>query len=100
MKRAISGSPLGSWGSDAAAAAKVALAPYADGKGNLSNVKGAGAGVYECKIGFGPVYRIYFGKDGERIAILIGGSTKKRQEIKAAQQCWADYKRRKKLENI
>jgi putative component of toxin-antitoxin plasmid stabilization module len=42
--------------------------------------------------------RIYFGKDGERLVILIGGGTKKRQDIDiaAAQACWADYKRRKK----
>jgi putative addiction module killer protein len=52
----------------------------------------------ECRIDFGPGYRIYFGKDGERLVILIGGGTKKRQssDIAAAQLCWADYKRRKK----
>jgi len=60
-----------------------------------------GAGVFEYKIEFGPGYRIYFGKDGERLVILIGGGTKKRQQpdIKAAKECWADYKRRKKEEN-
>jgi len=49
---------------------------------------------------FGPGYRIYFGKDTDRIVILIGGSTKKRQQkyIAAAQKCWADYRRRKKQE--
>ena len=35
-------------------------------QGNFSNAKGVGAGVYEYKIDFGPGYRIYFGKDGER----------------------------------
>lgn len=67
-------------------------------QGNLSNAKGVGAGVLEYKIGFGPGYRIYFGKDGEQLVFLIGGGTKKRQDkdIKAAQDCWADYKRRRK----
>jgi putative addiction module killer protein len=69
-------------------------------QGNFSNAKGVGAGVYEYKIDFGRGYRIYFGRDGERIVILIGGGTKKRQnkDIQAAQQCWADYKLRKKQE--
>jgi putative addiction module killer protein len=46
---------------------------------------------------FGSGYRVYFGKDGERIVILLGGSSKKRQgaAIAAAQVAWAEYKRRK-----
>ena len=66
-------------------------------QGNFSNVKGVGAGVYELKIDFRPGYRVYFGKDGERIVILLGGSAKKRQSaaIAAAQTAWAEYRRRK-----
>jgi putative addiction module killer protein len=58
-------------------------------RGNLSNAEGVGAGVLEYKIDFGPGYRIYFGKDGERFVILIGGGTKKRQDndIAEAQAC-------------
>ncbi len=65
--------------------------------GNFSNVEGVGAGVFELKIDCGPGYRIYFGKDGERIVILLGGSTKKRQSvaIEDAQAAWIDFKRRK-----
>ena len=85
---------------DATAAAKVAIALTRMEQGNFSNAKDIGAGVYEYKIDFGPGYRIYFGRDGDRIVILIGGGPKKRQnkDIQAAQQCWADYKRRKKQE--
>ena len=85
-------------GLDAMAAAKVTIALARIERGNLSNTKGVGTGVLEYKIDFGPGYRIYFGKDGERLVILIGGGTKKRQDsdIAAAQACWADYKRRKK----
>jgi putative addiction module killer protein len=54
-------------------------------------------GSTKIKIDFGPGYRVYFGKDGGRIVILLGGSAKKRQgaAIAAAQAAWAEYKRRK-----
>ena len=87
-------------GLDAEAAAKVTIALARMEQGNFSKVKGVGSGVFEYKIDFGPGYRIYFGKDGDRLVILIGGGTKKRQQqdIAAAQDCWASYKRRKKQE--
>jgi putative addiction module killer protein len=61
-------------------------------------VKGVGAGVFELKVDFGPGYRVYFGKDGIEIVILLGGGSKKRQQrdIAAAQGRWQDYKDRKK----
>jgi len=79
------------------AAAKVATALTRLAGGNFSNVKGVGAGVFEYKIDFGPGYRIYFGKDGERLVILLGGGTKKHQQhdIADALASWQDYKRRK-----
>ena len=87
-------------GLDAAVAAKVTIALARMEQGNFSKVKGVGSGVFEHKIDFGPGYRIYFGKDGDRLVILIGGGTNKRQQqdIAAAQECWAAYKRRKKQE--
>jgi putative addiction module killer protein len=86
-------------GLDAAAAAKVAIALARMEQGNLSQVKGVGSGVFEYKIEFGPGYRFYFGKDGDCLAILIGGTKKRQQQdIAAAQECWVAYKRRKKQE--
>ena len=78
------------------AAAKVATALERMADGNLSNVKPVGAGVLEYKIDSGPGYRIYFGRDGETLVILLAGGTKKRQQadIEAAQMRWADYKKR------
>jgi putative addiction module killer protein len=66
--------------------------------GNTSNVKSVGAGVLELKIDFGPGYRVYFGKDGVEIVILLGGGTKKRQDrdIQTAHVRWQNYKDRKK----
>ena len=94
--------PFAQWfdGLDAPAAAKVTIALTRLGRGNFSKVKGVGSGVFEYKIDFGPGFRVYFGKDGERLVILIGGGTKKRQQqdIAEALNCWAAYKRRKKQE--
>jgi putative addiction module killer protein len=60
---------------NAEAARKVTTALYRVGLGNFSNAKSVGAGVYECKINFGPGYRVYFGRDGEQTVILLGGGT-------------------------
>ena len=67
-------------------------------RGNFSAAKGVGTGVFELRLDFGPGYRIYFGKDGETLVILLGGGTKKRQQadIVDAQALWQEYKRRKK----
>jgi putative addiction module killer protein len=66
--------------------------------GNYSAGKGVGAGVFELKLDFGPGYRMYFGKDGERLVVLLGGGTKKRQQadVVAAQALWHWYKQSKK----
>jgi putative addiction module killer protein len=68
--------------------------------GTLSNVKEVGGGVFEYRIDFGPGYRVYFGKDGETVVILLGGGTKKRQDrdIATARDRWSDYKKRKSQE--
>src|SRR5262245_35267795 len=96
-------SPFAGWFAslDAIAAAKVTIALARIEQGNLSNVKGVGSGVLEYRIDFGPGYRIYFGRDGQTLVILLGGGTKRRQQrdIEDAQQSWADYKRRKKREH-
>ena len=78
------------------AAAKVTEALYRLSQGNFSKVKGVGSGLFERKIDFGPGYRIYFGKDGETLVILLGGSSKQNQQeaIAAATRRWIDYRRR------
>jgi putative addiction module killer protein len=83
---------------NAQAAARVTVAVTRIELGNLSNAKGVGAGVHEFRIDFGPGYRVYFGRDGDRLIILLAGGTKSRQQkdIEAAQKRWADYKKRKK----
>lgn len=92
-------SPFAIWfeGLNAAAATKVAAALYQIAAGNWSNMKGVGSGVFERKIDVGPGYRIYFGKDAAQLVILLGGSTKQRQQqaIETAIVRWVDYKCRK-----
>ena len=92
-------SPFGAWfrGLNAAAAAKVNTALTRVEQGNLSNVEPVGQGVSELKIHFGPGYRIYFGREGHEVIILLAGGSKKRQraDIAEAKARWADYKVRR-----
>ena len=92
-------SPFGDWFSqlDAAAAAKVTVAITRLEQGNLSNAKGVGEGVLEFRIDWGPGYRVYFGRDGDLLVILLTGGTKQRQQrdIDQAKAQWADYKLRR-----
>jgi putative addiction module killer protein len=93
-------SPFGDWLAelDSLAARKVSVAIYRVGLGNLSNTKSIGSGVHECRINFGPGYRVYFRRDGERIVILLAGGTKKRQQndIRFSQALWQKYKQARK----
>ena len=95
-------SPFAAWSDrlNREAAAKVAAALARIQQGNFSSAKSVGSGVHESRIDFGPGYRIYFGKDGEWLVILLGGGTKKRQQedIAAALARWQDYKQRKRIE--
>jgi putative addiction module killer protein len=93
-------SPFEGWFAalDPIARAKVTVAIVRLEQGNLSNVKGVGEGVLEYRINFGPGYRVYFGRDGETLVILLTGGTKQRQrrDIAAAIEMWADYKQRRR----
>ena len=66
--------------------------------GNLGDSKRVGGGVMERRIDSGPGYRIYFGRDGDALILLLAGSTKRRQQhsVTAAQALWREYKQRKR----
>jgi putative addiction module killer protein len=93
-------SPFEDWfsGLDALAAAKVTVVLARLEQGNLSSTKAVGEGVLEYRIDWGPGYRLYFGRDGKVLVILLTGGTKQRQQwdIERAKALWADYKRRRK----
>ena len=55
-------------------------------------------GVSELRLDFGPGYRVYFGRDGKTLIILLGGGSKRRQDadIAAAMARWQRYQQAKK----
>ncbi len=65
--------------------------------GNFGSVKSLQEGVFELKMDFGPGYRVYFGRDGKTIIILLGGGSKRRQaaDIAASIERWKRYKQSK-----
>lgn len=92
--------PFQRWfdGLNTQAALKVRTALARIETGNLANVKSVSRGVQECRINFGPGYRVYFGRDGDTVVILLTGGSKTRQhkDIKSAWALWTEYKKRKK----
>lgn len=66
----------------------IALARLEDG--NTGSLKSVGDGVHELRLPHGPGYRIYLGRDGSRLVILLYGGTKRRQEadIARAKDLW------------
>ena len=95
-------SPFGRWfdGLDAGAAVRVRTTLARMETGNLSNVRGVGSGVLESRKNVGPGYRVYFGRDGDTLIVLLGGGTKARQQrdIEDARGLWQEYKHRKQQE--
>ena len=64
--------------------------------GNFGDCKSVGKGVSELRVSYGPGYRVYFGRKGERVVILLCGGDKRTQDndIELAQVYWEDYLRR------
>lgn len=93
-------SPFAAWFAsiEVRAAAKVTTAITRMSLGNFSNAKGVGKGVQEFRIDYGPGYRVYFGRDGDTLVILLAGGTKRRQQqdIDDAHTRWDDYRNRRK----
>lgn len=64
--------------------------------GNFGDSKSVGEGVSELRVPYGPGYRVYFGRDGVAIVVLLVGGDKKSQDsdIRLAKEFWKDYKER------
>jgi len=54
--------------------------------GNPGDVKPVGEGVSELRIDYGPGYRVYYKKQGQKVVILLAGGDKNTQakDIKTA----------------
>jgi putative addiction module killer protein len=83
---------------DRHAASKVATARARLELGHTAAIKWVGGGIGEYRIDWGPGYRMYLTKDGEKLIILFGGGTKQRQQadIVRAQALYEEYQERKK----
>jgi putative addiction module killer protein len=64
--------------------------------GDAKIIKGCGE-IWELRINYGPGYRIYFGKAGATVVILLTGGNKGSQsrDIAKAMKYWLDYKESK-----
>ncbi|MCX6358956.1 MAG: type II toxin-antitoxin system RelE/ParE family toxin [Armatimonadetes bacterium] len=73
--------------------ARVALAIERMSVGNLGDHKEVGGGVFERRLDFGPGYRVYFGRGGRVLVVLLGGGVKRGQQadIAAARDRWRAY---------
>lgn len=63
------------------------------GRGLLGDSEYLGGGLWELRLDVGPGYRIYAGRLGTTIIILLTGGSKKWQssDIAAARELWADH---------
>jgi putative addiction module killer protein len=61
--------------------------------GNFGDCKSVGGGVEELRIDFGPGYRVYYGREGSLVVVLLCGGSKKSQarDIVTAQRQWKEY---------
>lgn len=62
-------------------------------EGNLGDAKSIGEGVWELRFTIGPGYRVYFGRDGQKIILLLLGGDKatQRKDILKARLYWSTY---------
>lgn len=61
--------------------------------GNFGDARALGGGVEELRIAYGSGYRIYFGRDGQTVVVLLCAGDKRSQQhdIETAKAYWRDY---------
>jgi putative addiction module killer protein len=64
--------------------------------GNFGDARSLGDGLFELRVHLGPGYRVYFGREGDRIVILLSGGDKGSQgrDIERAKGYWQDQRNR------
>lgn len=93
------GQPVATWLSslrDARARAQIEIRLRRVLAGNFGDCKPVGEGVSELRVDVGTGYRIYYGRHGQALVILLCGGDKSSQQadIKRAKEYWSDWKRR------
>lgn len=81
---------------DARARAQIEVRLRRVSAGNFGNCKSVSEGVSELKVDIGTGYRVYYGKHGQALVILLCGGDKASQQadITRAKAYWTDWKRR------
>ena len=66
------------------------------GTGNFGDCKPVGDGVLELRVDIGAGYRVYYGKHGQALIILLcgGGKESQQADITRSKAYWMDWKRR------
>ena len=64
--------------------------------GNFGDSHSVGSGISELRMTFGSGYRVYYGRRGDSVVILLCGGDKatQRRDIVKAKQYWATYLKR------
>lgn len=66
--------------------------------GNLGDCEPVGEGVLELRVHVGAGYRVYCGRHGKTVVLLLCGGDKASQvrDIEQAKQLWTEWKRRQR----
>lgn len=61
--------------------------------GNFGDCRSVGGGVCELRVPYGPGYRVYFGRKGDTVVVLLLAGDKRSQaeDIQRAKEYWRKY---------
>lgn len=98
-QREDGGEPFSEWLNslrDKVAQARIRVRLLRVEAGNLGDCEPVGDGVMELRVHVGAGYRVYFGRHGKTVVILLCGGDKGSQaaDIRRAKDFWAQWKRR------
>ncbi len=81
---------------DRQARARVLVRVQRMAAGNFGDCKPIAEGVWELRIDYGPGYRVYYARAGEKLLLLLIGGDKRKQQadIDTALAYWNDWNRR------
>lgn len=82
--------------SDRQARARVLVRIQRMAAGNFGDCKPLSDGVWELRIDYGPGYRVYYARAGEKLLLLLAGGDKRKQptDIDTAISYWKNWNRR------